>query len=208
MSIRLVHQASLSPDEIAELGDVLGTFDADISISEAPDAGPQNALEWALPVLLAIIVSAPVKAAADGFFGEMGKDGYQKLKDVLSWLFRSKKGKTTSWTSPNGEERRAPPLAVVLEMHGDSVRFVYPDSLAPEEIAPAFEQMNRNIGFIADMVAWQERQFELIDRHAVELFGPTYPQQDRFLQNRMLLDEIAFGTWVYNSAAKSWIKAQ
>ena len=45
---------------------------------------------------------------------KMGKDGYQKLKDVLSGLFRSKKGKTTSWTSPNGEERRAPPLAVTI----------------------------------------------------------------------------------------------
>ncbi|WP_447753923.1 hypothetical protein [Sphingopyxis fribergensis] len=198
----------MSRADLGQLAEALQPFDPDIAILEAPDPGPQNALEWALPVLVGIILAGPVKSASDGFFGEMGKDAYAKLKDVLSRLFGDTKDKSPIWKSQNGDVRQAPPLAISFDFDGDSVRFVFPYDLPPAELPAAFEDMNRNIAFLANMVTWQKKQFALLEDHAVDLFGPTYPQQDRWLQNRELLGEIAFGTWVYNATAKSWIKAQ
>lgn len=208
VTIKLLHQSSLSRAELGQLAQALQPLDPDIAIFETPDPGPQNALEWALPVLIGIVLAGPVKSASDGFFSEMGKDAYVKLKQVLSRLFGDAKEKSASWKSQKGEVRQAPPLAISFEFDGDDVRFVFPHDLAPAELPAAFEDMNRNIVFLTNMITWQKRQFALIEDHAVDLFGPTYPQQDRWLQNRELLGEIAFGTWVYNAAAKSWIKAQ
>ncbi|MBJ7438215.1 MAG: hypothetical protein JHD35_04220 [Sphingopyxis sp.] len=208
MTIKLLYQSSLSRAQIEQLGDALRPLDADISISEVPDPDPQNVLEWALPFGLGILLAGPVKSATDGFFGEMGKDAYQKLKEVISRLFQEAKNKGMSWKSRNGDVRRAPPLAIMFEIDGDSLRFVFPHDLMAEKLPSALEEMNRDIAFIANMVTWQKKQFALMDDHAIDLLGPSYPEQDRWLQNRQLLDEIAFGTWVYNSTANSWIKVQ
>lgn len=208
MAIKLLHQSFLSSAELKKLADALQPLDSDIAIFETPDPGPQNALEWALPVVIGIILAGPVKSASDGFFSEMGKDAYTKLKQVLSRLFGDTKDKSPNWKSQNGEVRQAPPLAITIELDGESVRFVFPHDLASTELPAAFEDMDRNIVFLANMVAWQKRQFALLEDHAIDLYGPTYPQRDRWLHNRELLNEIAFGTWVYNAKVKCWIKAQ
>jgi hypothetical protein len=207
VSIEIIHQAQIPSAEIEELRSALAPLERQVHVLEAEDEGPQNALEWALPVAVALVCSAPAVKFIEGFFSAAGEDAYKKVKSAIVTTFAKAKSGGLTWTRSHDVQLRPPPLSVRFLFPDGTLQFIFPDSLTEAQVGEATEKMNALLARLAESVAWYERQAQLLSVHHVQLFGPGFPVEEQSLHRMGFAHQLALGTWVFVPEAGEWVKA-
>lgn len=207
MGITIFHQTDVAPSDFGEIHSALTTFEPEVGIVLSPVDGHQNSMEWALPVALAIVVSAPAVKFMEGFFGAAGEDAYNAVKRGLVNSFSKAKSKSLTWSKAGEASIKPPPMKVIFRFANGSIEFVFPDEASEQDIANATDKMNALLPRLADTLIWYERQFNLLSDNFEILYGPGFPIDEQRMHQIHFQHQLALGMWVFVPSAGDWIKA-
>jgi hypothetical protein len=171
LPVTIQHTASVSPDELADLRATIAGLGYQARL-KSTDLGPQNAVEWALPAVVAVLIAKPF---FDAFFKELGKSAAGGLKQALSDVIRKFKGREQLWKRRSSPDPRHSPLltlTLVVRGTGEAIALVptrpngagedASDDLTIEFIFPADvgdcdpEELERALSAIPTVVAREE----------------------------------------------------